>query len=173
MDQDRLGRRRRPNQERGLRPLHPLLPDEWTSRALRVAMSELTGSGSEPWSTVSRWTPTQARAAGGDLELIDSDNPQSTLVRSSGWTGNGKKLCGSSAPPFGQVAIQARPRVSSLFPYVMRRARGHRDRGDVDLSLLESVEADRWAERDMPVLRASGGSRSKPLKGLRMSAAST
>ncbi|MFO0911009.1 MAG: hypothetical protein U0794_22170 [Isosphaeraceae bacterium] len=40
MDRDRLGRRRRPNQERGLRPLHPRLPGDWTSKALRVAMSE-------------------------------------------------------------------------------------------------------------------------------------
>lgn len=39
MDRDRLGRRRQPNQERGLRPLHPLLPERWTSKALRVAMS--------------------------------------------------------------------------------------------------------------------------------------
>ncbi len=40
MERDRLGRRRRPEQERGLRPLHPLLPEEWASKALRVAMSE-------------------------------------------------------------------------------------------------------------------------------------
>ena len=40
MERDRLGRRRRPEQERGLRPLHPLLPEEWVSKALRVAMSE-------------------------------------------------------------------------------------------------------------------------------------
>ncbi len=40
MERDRLGRRRSPEQERGLRPLHPPLPDEWISKALRVAMSE-------------------------------------------------------------------------------------------------------------------------------------
>ena len=40
MERDRLGRRRSPEQERGLRPLHPLLPEEWVSKALRVAMSE-------------------------------------------------------------------------------------------------------------------------------------
>ena len=39
MDRDRRGRRRQPDQERGLRPLHPLLPGQWTSKALRVAMS--------------------------------------------------------------------------------------------------------------------------------------
>jgi hypothetical protein len=40
MERDRLGRRRSPEQERGLRPLHPALPEEWVSKALRVAMSE-------------------------------------------------------------------------------------------------------------------------------------
>jgi hypothetical protein len=40
MEHDRLGRRRSPEQERGLRPLHPPLPDEWNSRVLRVAMPE-------------------------------------------------------------------------------------------------------------------------------------
>jgi hypothetical protein len=40
MERDRLGRRRSPEQERGLRPLHPLLPEEWISKVLRVAMSE-------------------------------------------------------------------------------------------------------------------------------------
>lgn len=40
MERDRLGRRRGPEQERGLRPLHPRLPEEWVSKALRVAMSE-------------------------------------------------------------------------------------------------------------------------------------
>jgi hypothetical protein len=40
MERDRLGRRRGPEQERGLRPLHPLLPEEWISKALRVAMPE-------------------------------------------------------------------------------------------------------------------------------------
>ncbi|MGE3818850.1 MAG: hypothetical protein AB7I30_05400 [Isosphaeraceae bacterium] len=40
MRRDRLGRRRMPNQERGLRPLNPVLPDHWMSKAIRVAMSE-------------------------------------------------------------------------------------------------------------------------------------
>ena len=40
MDRDRRGRMRRPNQERGLRPMHPLLPSHWTSKAVRVAMSQ-------------------------------------------------------------------------------------------------------------------------------------
>lgn len=40
MRRDRLGRLRGPDQERGLRPLHPPLPDHWTSKPLRVAMSE-------------------------------------------------------------------------------------------------------------------------------------
>src|SRR4051794_34213336 len=65
MDRDRRGRRRHPEQERGLRPLHPLLPPEWTSRALRVAMS------AEDWARfevlvneASPRTPTRARACG-------------------------------------------------------------------------------------------------------------
>src|SRR5580658_1899713 len=40
MERDRLGRKRSPEQERGLRPLHPRLPEEWISKVLRVAMSE-------------------------------------------------------------------------------------------------------------------------------------
>ena len=35
---DRHGRFRQPGQERGLRPLYPLLDSGWESRALRVAM---------------------------------------------------------------------------------------------------------------------------------------
>ena len=67
MEQDRLGRRRTLDQERGLRPLHPLLPDAWTSKAVRIAMSE------EDWlrfeSLTERWAgrpeaSTQARAFG-------------------------------------------------------------------------------------------------------------
>ena len=40
MEFDRLGRKRRPEQDQGLRPLHPALPNKWTSRAIRVAMSD-------------------------------------------------------------------------------------------------------------------------------------
>jgi len=65
MEKDRLGRRRQPGQVRGLRSLHPCLPDEWTSRPVRIAMS------SEDWerfaALVQRVTPiaeTQARAHG-------------------------------------------------------------------------------------------------------------
>ena len=35
---DRRGRCRQPGQERGLRPLYPLLDSGWVSRALRIAM---------------------------------------------------------------------------------------------------------------------------------------
>jgi hypothetical protein len=65
MERDRRGRRRRPNQERGLRPLHPLLPQQWSSRAVRVAMSR------DDWERfevlvrgVAPQAPTQARAHG-------------------------------------------------------------------------------------------------------------
>lgn len=67
MDRDRLGRKRRPDQERGLRPLHPPLPSHWMSRPVRVAMSR------EDWErfddlvrvvTAQTQPPTQARAQG-------------------------------------------------------------------------------------------------------------
>jgi hypothetical protein len=37
---DTLGRPRAEGQERGLRPLHPLLPENWISRAVRISMSD-------------------------------------------------------------------------------------------------------------------------------------
>jgi hypothetical protein len=65
MEIDRRGRRRRPEQGRGLRPLFPLLPERWVSRALRVAMSE------QDWAKFGAFveaatpqTPTHARACG-------------------------------------------------------------------------------------------------------------
>jgi hypothetical protein len=65
MERDRLGRRRSPEQERGLRPLHPPLPEEWISRVLRVAMSESDwaqfGALVAEYATMA---PTQARAHG-------------------------------------------------------------------------------------------------------------
>jgi hypothetical protein len=65
MERDRLGRRRQPEQERGLRPMHPLLPEEWISKAVRVAMSEADWNRFE---TLARrhadHEPTQARAYG-------------------------------------------------------------------------------------------------------------
>ena len=65
MGRDRLGRRRSPGQERGLRPLHPRLPEQWTSKAVRVAMSE--GDWDRFEALVARYAgkaPTQARAHG-------------------------------------------------------------------------------------------------------------
>jgi hypothetical protein len=65
MQRDRLGRRRSPLQERGLRPLHPPLPEEWISKALRVAMSETDWARFD--SLVTRYramASTQARAHG-------------------------------------------------------------------------------------------------------------
>lgn len=71
MQRDRLGRRRSPGQERGLRPLHPPLPEEWMSRVLRVAMSESDWARLE--SLVARhavMAPTQARAYGMALSTL-------------------------------------------------------------------------------------------------------
>jgi hypothetical protein len=65
MDRDRLGRRRSPEQERGLRPLHPLLPEEWVSKVLRVAMSESDWAHFEALAgRYATKAPTQARANG-------------------------------------------------------------------------------------------------------------
>ena len=65
MEHDSLGRRRHPEQARGLRPLHPLLPCQWLSKVIRVAMSQ------EDWAQfeslvrrASIQSPTQARAHG-------------------------------------------------------------------------------------------------------------
>jgi hypothetical protein len=65
MEHDRTGRRRGPDQERGLRPLHPLLPEQWTSKPLRVAMSERDWARFEAKvREVAGSEPTQARAVG-------------------------------------------------------------------------------------------------------------
>ncbi len=65
MERDRLGRRRRPEQVRGLRPLHPLLPEEWVSKALRVAMSESDWAELEVLvARCAAMAPTRARAYG-------------------------------------------------------------------------------------------------------------
>jgi hypothetical protein len=65
MERDRMGRRRCPEQERGLRPLHPLLPDLWASKALRVTMSEADWSQFEALvRSLAKAEPTQARAYG-------------------------------------------------------------------------------------------------------------
>jgi hypothetical protein len=65
MERDRMGRRRRPEQERGLRPLHPPLPELWTSKALRVTMSEADWSLFETLvRSLAPAAPTHARAHG-------------------------------------------------------------------------------------------------------------
>lgn len=65
MERDRRGRRRQPDQERGLRPLHPPLPEQWTSRALRVAMSEADWARFEALvRALAGAAPTRARACG-------------------------------------------------------------------------------------------------------------
>lgn len=71
MSLDRRGRCRKPDQERGLRPLYPLLPPEWTSRVLRVAMS------GEDWARFdalvresSAQAVTQARAHGRAISTL-------------------------------------------------------------------------------------------------------
>lgn len=71
MECDRLGRRRQPDQERGLRPLHPPLPEEWVSRALRLAMSETDWCRFEALvRELGADQPTQARASGATLSRL-------------------------------------------------------------------------------------------------------
>lgn len=71
MQRDRLGRRRRPDQERGLRPLHPPLPHEWTSKALRVTMSEADWARFDSLAgMLAPAAPTQARAYGMALSAL-------------------------------------------------------------------------------------------------------
>src|SRR5262245_27135814 len=71
MERDRLGRRRQPLQERGLRPLHPPLPEEWVSRALRVAMPEADWRRFEaPVGRLGAAATTQARAYGLTLSRL-------------------------------------------------------------------------------------------------------
>jgi hypothetical protein len=72
-DRDSLGRKRRPDQERGLRPLHPLLPSEWMSKVLRVAMSREDWERFEAIVRVAEarsQVPTQARAHGEALSQL-------------------------------------------------------------------------------------------------------
>lgn len=76
MRYDRLGRRRGSGQERGLRPLHPALPEQWSSRAIRVTMSEADWNRFEGLACLlAQAAPTQARAYGLALStLMDSAN---------------------------------------------------------------------------------------------------
>jgi hypothetical protein len=69
LGRDRRGRRRRPEQERGLRPLFPPLGSGWESRALRVAMPSVM------WRTFERLvgcfpSATDARAHGEALSYL-------------------------------------------------------------------------------------------------------
>ena len=71
MERDRLGRRRSPEQERGLRPLHPPLPEEWISKVLRVAMPESDWERFEAIAgAYSPMASTQARAHGMALSRL-------------------------------------------------------------------------------------------------------
>jgi hypothetical protein len=65
---DSLGRRRTPDQTRGLRPMHPALAPGQRSRSIRVAMSERAWAALESAVRLSRAT-TKPRAIG---ELLES-----------------------------------------------------------------------------------------------------
>lgn len=101
MERDRLGRRRMPDQERGLRPLHPPLPQRWVSRPLRVAMSEADWerfealvrerAGDEPTQAraygvaISQWVNDAPKPAPGPLDWMDWERRKTLrlLVRES------------------------------------------------------------------------------------------
>ena len=86
MERDRLGRRRSPEQERGLRPLHPLLPEEWISKALRVAMSESDWAHFEALvSRCNAMAPSQARAHGLVLSELLHAVPGPSRARPLDW----------------------------------------------------------------------------------------
>ena len=71
METDSLGRRRQPDQERGLRSIHPTLPHEWISRAVRVAMSAEDWSKFEALaSVIGEVAPTIARAYGQTISQL-------------------------------------------------------------------------------------------------------
>lgn len=87
MQRDRLGRRRQPSQERGLRPLHPPLPEEWVSRALRVAMPEADWRRFEAAADrLGSGATTQARAYGLTIaRLVQGEAPASTAAGPHDW----------------------------------------------------------------------------------------
>ncbi len=86
MEKDRRGRRRGPDQERGLRPLHPLLPEQWTSKALRVAMSERDWARFEALvQEVEAQAPTHARACGITLSRLLHQPPAETVPGPLDW----------------------------------------------------------------------------------------
>src|SRR5215472_4911379 len=83
MRTDIAGRRRREGQERGLRPLFPRLPDQWVSRAMRVAMLAADWARFDALTTrAAEGTDTGARAAGRALMvLLDTAD----LARAAHW----------------------------------------------------------------------------------------
>jgi hypothetical protein len=81
MERDRLGRRRSPEQERGLRPMHPPLPEEWVSKVLRVAMPSADWERFESLADAcAPIAPTQARSHGlvisGLLKAASTPRPE-------------------------------------------------------------------------------------------------
>jgi hypothetical protein len=67
--QDRIGRRRQPGQNRGLRPLFPKLPMSFESRAVRIAMT------TPAWNLIDRLVEeraqeTRPRALGEVIETL-------------------------------------------------------------------------------------------------------
>lgn len=90
MERDSRGRKRQPDQGRGLRPLHPLLPEQWVSKALRVAMSEGDWERFEALvRDLAAGAPTQARAYGQTLahlvHSVPAPSPQPQNLEWMDW----------------------------------------------------------------------------------------
>jgi hypothetical protein len=66
---DRIGRKRRPDQNRGLRPLFPKLPTSFESRAIRIAMTTPAWHRIDGM-TAQRVRQTRPRALGEVIETL-------------------------------------------------------------------------------------------------------
>ena len=86
MDRDRQGRRRTADQNRGLRPLHPHLPDEWVSKSVRIAMPESDWGRLEALvREVGDGAATQARAYGLAMSHLIRKDPGVTPPEEMDW----------------------------------------------------------------------------------------
>lgn len=74
---DALGRRRASGQERGLRPLYPVLPSGVVSRSVRLAMSAVAWARLEGAAAPA---PTRARSLGQVVERLLVDEPTAWLA---------------------------------------------------------------------------------------------
>ena len=111
MERDRLGRKRQPEQERGLRPLHPPFPRNGPARLCGSRCPRPTGRGSRPWPGRSprplphRLGPMAALSRPCSTPQIC---PSRSPVHSTGWTGSVVRPYASSCPAVDEDSV-ARP----------------------------------------------------------------